>query len=90
MNQKNVKDTSEALYVSLKEEGYDVLFDDRDESPGIKFKDADLIGVPIRLTISKRTLKDDVIEMKVRRTGEVRMIAKENILDETGACIKES
>lgn len=87
MNQKEVKDTSEALYLSLSEKGYDVLLDDREESPGIKFKDADLIGIPVRLTVSKRTLKDDMVEMKLRRAGEVAMVKRENLLDEIHRCL---
>jgi len=82
IDQKEVKDTSEALYLSLNEQGYDVLIDDREESPGVRFKDADLIGIPIRLTISKKTLKDDKIELKVRRSGEVVLIDRDRVLDE--------
>ncbi len=82
IDKNEVRDTSEFLYRSLNEEGYDVLLDDRDESPGIRFKDADLIGIPIRLTVSKRTLKEDVVELKSRRTGEVVLINKDSVLDE--------
>jgi prolyl-tRNA synthetase len=77
-----VSDVSEALYSSLSEKGYDVLFDDREESPGVKFKDADLIGIPIRLTISSRTIKSDMVEMKLRKTGEVIMVKKEEVVAE--------
>ncbi len=82
MDKSEVRDKSEALYISLKDEGYDVLIDDRDESPGVKFKDADLIGIPIRLTLSKKTSKDDMVELKVRRTQEVIMVKKDDLLDE--------
>jgi prolyl-tRNA synthetase len=82
VEEKNLRDKSEALYSSLKDEGYDVLIDDRDESPGVKFKDADLIGIPIRLTLSKKTSKDDMVELKVRRTQEVIMVKKDDLLDE--------
>ena len=84
MNQKEVKDASEDIYLSLSERGYDVLFDDREESPGIKFKDADLIGIPIRLTISSRTLKNGMMELKLRKTGEVIMVKKEDVVAEVG------
>ncbi|MFH1626269.1 MAG: proline--tRNA ligase [Pseudomonadota bacterium] len=82
LNQKEIRDTSEALYLQLVERGFDVLFDDREESPGIKFKDADLMGIPIRLTVSGRTLKEGMVELKLRKTGEVIMVDKESVLDE--------
>jgi len=50
--------------------GIDVLMDDRDESPGRKFKDSDLIGIPIKIVIGKRTLAQNKVEIKNRRTGE--------------------
>ncbi|MFH2011316.1 MAG: proline--tRNA ligase [Pseudomonadota bacterium] len=84
INQKEVRDTSEAIYLAISEMDCDVLIDDREESPGIKFKDADLIGIPIRLTISNRTLKNDMVEMKLRKTGEVIMVKKEDVVAEVG------
>jgi prolyl-tRNA synthetase len=57
---------SEALYSELQSAGYSVLFDDRDERAGVKFKDADLIGVPLRLVVSERTLAEDSVEWKPR------------------------
>ena len=84
LNQKEIRDSSETIYKSLNERGFDVLLDDRNESPGIKFKDADLIGIPIRLTVSKKNLKENMIEMKLRRTGEVIMVKKDHVVDEIG------
>ena len=77
----NVKDeetrkTSEALYEVLKKE-MDVLLDDRDERAGVKFKDADLIGIPVRVTIGERNLKQGMVELKVRKTGEVKLVKVE-------------
>ena len=73
---------SEALYAKLMEiynhltgEAMDVLIDDRDIRPGVKFKDADLIGIPLQVIIGEKALKDNQIEIKVRRTGEVRKVA---------------
>jgi prolyl-tRNA synthetase len=54
------------VYDDLKASGYEVLHDDRDGSAGVKFNDADLIGIPIRLTLSHRTLKENAIEIKLR------------------------
>jgi prolyl-tRNA synthetase len=61
---------AEELYAELRSRGAEVLFDDRDESPGSKFKDADLVGLPLRITVGDRGLKRGVVEARVRRTGE--------------------
>lgn len=58
------------LYAGLQERGIETLYDDRNERPGIKFKDADLIGMPLRLTIGRKGFSRGVLEVKVRRTGE--------------------
>jgi prolyl-tRNA synthetase len=59
-------EAAQKLYEDFQAAGLEVLFDDRDESPGVKFNDADLIGLPIRVTISARGLNDGVIELKRR------------------------
>jgi prolyl-tRNA synthetase len=61
-----VLSTSERIYQELQKEGIEVLFDDRDESPGVKFNDADLLGIALRLTLSPRTLQTHGIEAKWR------------------------
>ena len=61
---------AEAIYVQLQAEAVEVLYDDRDERAGVKFKDADLLGLPLRLTIGSRALKEGVVELKARKTGE--------------------
>jgi prolyl-tRNA synthetase len=68
-------EAADELYESLKASGLEVLYDDRDDSPGVKFNDADLIGIPIRLTVSERTLKDSAVEFKLRREEERRSVA---------------
>ncbi len=67
-----VKDTeiAENIYSELLKEGIDVLYDDRKESAGVKFADADLIGIPIRITLGNRSLKEGKVEVKLRLTGE--------------------
>ena len=60
---------------------FDVIFDDRSESPGVKLIDADLIGVPLRLLISKRTLEEQSVEFKPRDEKAARLIGFDNILD---------
>jgi len=72
--------TAEKLYTELETEGLEVLFDDRDESPGVKFNDADLMGIPIRVTISPRTLEKDSIEIKKRSEKEVQLVPLEEIV----------
>ncbi|MEE2704135.1 MAG: proline--tRNA ligase [Myxococcota bacterium] len=61
---------AEELYSALREAGLEVLLDDRDERPGVKFKDADLIGVPLRLTIGPRSLAKGMVELQERNTTE--------------------
>jgi prolyl-tRNA synthetase len=71
---------AEMLYQNFIEDNLDCLFDDREESPGIKFNDADLIGNPIRLTISERSIKNGGVEYKRRNSLEKSIIPFENIL----------
>jgi len=74
MNEKDVVDTSERLYKELADNGLDVLLDDRDMRAGFKFKDADLLGTPLRITIGTRNLKNDQVEMKLRAEGESSLV----------------
>lgn len=67
---QEVLDVAEQLYARLKEK-YEVLYDDRDDSPGVKLKDADLLGIPVRVVVSQKLLKKEEVEIKVRQTGEV-------------------
>ena len=75
---------AEELYDTLTKAGIEVLLDDRDERPGVKFKDMDLIGIPYRITVG-RGIKDGKVELKTRATGEVRELP----LDEIAATITE-
>lgn len=70
VSDEQINSASEELYESLKKAGLEVLLDDRDERPGAKFKDADLIGIPYRVTVGKRFAKDGVVEIRRRRDGE--------------------
>jgi prolyl-tRNA synthetase len=65
---------AEKLYSELQAAGYEVLFDDRDESPGVKFNDADLLGMPIRLTVSERARSQGGVEFKLRCSKEKEVI----------------
>ena len=71
---------AEELYDELRAAGLEVLLDDRDLRPGAKFKDADLIGIPIRVTVGERGLRDDQIETRNRRTGDMQKHHRADLL----------
>jgi prolyl-tRNA synthetase len=85
MNDKEIVAAAESIYSFLRERKVEVLLDDRDERPGVKFKDADLIGIPVRVTIGSRGLKQGKIEIRIRRSGKV----KEAPVEEAGKWILE-
>jgi len=70
---------AENLYADLEAQGLEVLFDDRKESPGVKFNDADLLGIPIRVVISPRTLETNSVEIKKRSEKESQLVPLEGI-----------
>ena len=72
-----LRETAEQLYQGLSEKGVEVLYDDREETPGVKFKDADLIGIPLRITLGEKNLKKGLVEIKKRKTGEIILVRKE-------------
>lgn len=72
------REAADRLYGELTSAGIDVLYDDRDESPGAKFKDADLVGMPLRVTVGERGLKKGVVEARVRRTGAQSELPKDS------------
>ncbi|MCK5022467.1 MAG: proline--tRNA ligase, partial [Candidatus Pacebacteria bacterium] len=79
MDKSAVLPTAERTYQQLQKEGIEVLFDDRDDSPGIKFNDADLLGIPLRLTLSPRTLEHQSIETKWRSESESHLLPLDNL-----------
>jgi prolyl-tRNA synthetase len=74
VTQPQVQDAGEELYAKLCRTGVDVLYDDRDESAGVKFNDADLIGIPLRITLSRRTLAEQSVEAKGRTEAASRIV----------------
>ena len=74
--------TAERIYQELQREGIEVLFDDREESPGVKFNDADLLGIPLRLTLSPRTLQSQSIEAKWRTEKETQLLPLEDLAEQ--------
>ena len=81
MNEKDVVEAAEKIYSGLMEKGIDVLLDDRDLRAGFKFKDADLLGVPLRITIGSRELKNGKVEMKLRAEKGNTLISYNNATD---------
>ncbi len=73
-------ETAEKMYEELKKAGVEVVLDDRDERAGVKFKDADLIGFPYRVTVGK-TINDGLVEYKTRETGEVEKVKPETAVE---------
>ncbi|MCA6079654.1 MAG: proline--tRNA ligase [Endomicrobium sp.] len=78
------KEITEKIYKELFSKGLDVLIDDRDERAGIKFKDADLIGIPYRITIGEKNLAEGNVELKARRGGkdDVKILSPEETVNE--------
>ncbi len=76
----NVKQEAEKLYNQLQKKGVEVLWDDRDASAGAKLADADLIGIPTRLVISKKTLAEDCVEVKERNEKDAKMVKLAEVL----------
>lgn len=71
---------AEEIYLELQQAKVDVLLDDRKERAGVKFKDADLIGYPLRVTVGPKTLEENTAEIKIRRTGEVFTVDKNEVI----------
>ena len=79
MKNEAIVEAAEKIYNELTSRGVEVLLDDRDERAGVKFKDADLLGLPIRITIGKKGLEQKAVELKLRREGEVEMVPLEKL-----------
>jgi prolyl-tRNA synthetase len=88
INEEALAKTAEDLYQALTERGVDVLFDDRDERAGVKFKDADLIGIPYRVTIGPKKLAEGKIEVKNRKTGDVSSVDLAGAADYLASAVK--
>jgi prolyl-tRNA synthetase len=84
-----LKETAEQLYQTFLENGIEVLYDDREETPGVKFKDADLIGIPLRVTLGEKNLKKGLVEIKKRKTGEIYLVKRDDALSKTKEMIDQ-
>lgn len=78
VNAKNAEqlEIAEYIYAELKKAGVDVLIDDRKDRAGVKFKDADLIGYPLRITVGPKAVNEDAVELKIRKSGEDFVVSK--------------
>jgi prolyl-tRNA synthetase len=74
IKEEPVREASEQIYGQLADAGVEVLLDDRDERPGFKFKDADLIGIPLRIVVGSKNLAQGNVELKDRKTGEIALL----------------
>ncbi|MBS8263498.1 proline--tRNA ligase [Mesobacillus boroniphilus] len=89
----NMKDSAQAelaqeLYTSLQASGMEVLLDDRQERPGVKFADSDLIGLPVRVTVGKKA-GEGIVEVKIRKTGEMQEVQKDDLAETLKNILKE-
>jgi len=82
-----VKQAADKLYAALNAAGIDTLLDDRDARPGFKFADADLIGIPVRLTIGDRGLKEGKVELKRRKAAEPEMVSIDQAIEAVKAAL---
>ncbi len=76
---EKIRTISNRIYKQLESAGYEVLMDDRDERAGVKFKDADLIGIPVRVTVGEKTLAKNIVEVKLRGEKEVREVEPDQV-----------
>ena len=76
-----VANCANQLYQQLGQEGFDVLLDDRNERPGVMFSEMDLIGIPHRIVIGERSLKNNMVEYKNRRSGDSMDIPLDDLLE---------
>lgn len=86
----NAKKYAEEVYCELKRSGIEVLYDDRDQRPGVKFADADLIGIPYQLIVGSRTLESKNIEVKDRRTGEKFELKLDKIIEKISGEVRDA
>jgi prolyl-tRNA synthetase len=89
VNEKTLSDAAEELYRILTENGVEVIVDDRDERAGVKFKDADLIGIPYRVTVGPKRLAEGKMEIKSRRSGEIAILQVSEVAPFLMARIRE-
>ena len=83
-----VRGAAEDIYAKLLHLGVEVLYDDRDERPGVKFKDADLIGIPLRIVVGAKNLVEGKVELKERRSGDMELLSIEEAVSRVDSIIQ--
>jgi prolyl-tRNA synthetase len=78
------------IYARLQAAGVEVLYDDRDERPGVKFKDADLIGIPLRIVVGAKNLVDGRVELKQRRGGDMDLLGIDEAITRVTGLVREA
>ena len=89
VNDEEVMNAAENLYNSMLADNIEVIFDDRDERAGVKFKDADLIGIPLRVTVGMKNLEKGNVELKTRKTGENKLYPLRHIVKQVKEIINQ-
>jgi len=89
INEEAIMQAAEYLYKSMFADGIEVIFDDRDERAGVKFKDADLIGIPLRIVIGQKNLVQGNVELKIRKTGENKLYSLQDIVQAVKQIIEQ-
>jgi prolyl-tRNA synthetase len=87
---KGVMAAAEEIYFTLEKLGLEVLFDDRDERPGVKFKDNDLIGIPLRIVVGSKGLAEGKVEVKIRKSGEMLLLPIEEAIETVRRMVTEA
>lgn len=89
MSKEAQVETAERIYKELTEIGIDVLMDDRSDRAGVKFNDADLVGLPVRITIGDKSLKEGKVELKARSYSEVERVPLDSVVSSIKEILKK-
>ena len=87
--QSRIKSTAQEFYDAFTKEGIEVVWDDREVSPGEKMGNADLLGIPLRILISEKSLKEESVEWKLRSSSEAKLVKLEDVMEDVQAFVKE-
>lgn len=90
MKDEQVAGTAEKIYQDLAKLGIEVIIDDRDERPGVKFKDADLVGYPLRINVGSKTLAQGGVELRSRKTGETEIVSVDKVVARVQEIVREA
>jgi prolyl-tRNA synthetase len=88
--EQKLREAAEQLYQNLQNQQVEVMLDDRDERPGVKFKDGDLIGIPLRVTIGAKGLERGIVELRRRRDGKTEEVALEDAVNQIKNIVRQS